>query len=281
MRVVWPRAWALVALVVALGPNGASAEEAKSAGAEELATAAQNPVADLISVPLQNNILFGVGPEGDTANVLNIQPVIPVSLGGWNVITRTIIPVVYLPDLIRGLPDVPENIPRGDEFGLGDINVSAFLSPAASRPVIWGIGPSLGLRTATSPRLGSGKWTAGPSAVALITPKSWVVGALVRNLWSYGGASDRKSVNSFLLQPFINYNFKTGWYLTTSPLVTANWQAGTGNRWTLPLGGGVGKIARLGSQPINLQVQAFGNVVRPDAGPDWSLRLQAQFLFPR
>ncbi len=248
---------------------------------QALAQAAQNPVADMISLPLQNNTLFGVGANGDTANVLNLQPVIPISLGDWNLITRTIIPLIYLPDVTAGLPEVPANVESGGNFGLGDINLTGFLSPAKSKGVVWGIGPSFGLNTATSDLLGTGKWTVGPSAVVLAMPKPWVLGVLARNLWSFAGQSDRRSVNSFLLQPFVNYNLSSGWYLVTSPLVTSNWQAGSGERWTLPLGGGAGKIFRIGSQAMNGQVQAFGNVVKPTFAPDWSLRLQLQFMFPR
>jgi hypothetical protein len=255
-----------------------NAEEQATA---DLAAAAQNPVANMISLPLQNNTLFGIGPGDDTGNVLNIQPVIPVNVGEWNIVTRTIVPLIYVPDLTEGLPDLPEGADRGSTFGLGDINFTAFLSPAKPGALIWGIGPSFGLRTATSDRTGSGKWTVGPSAVLLSTPKPWVFGLLVRNLWSYAGDGDRADVNQFLAQPFINYNLPKGWYLTTSPIVTANWEADNDERWTVPIGGGFGKIFSLGTQPMNAQVQSFYNVEHPKFGPDWSLRFQLQFLFPQ
>ncbi len=260
----------------------AHAEEAKSPpDAAALAAAAQNPVADMISLPLQSNTYFGIGPNNRNANVLNIQPVIPFNVGDWNIITRTIIPIVYLPAPIEGgIPGLPQNLPTGSTTGLGDINFTAFLSPANSKGLIWGVGPSIGMNTATSGFTGTGKWTAGPSLVLVALPATGAVGLLVRNLWSFAGQSDKESVNSFIAQPFLNYNLPNGWYLTSSPVFTANWKDNAGDRWTIPLGGGVGKILRLGGLPMNLQAQAFGNVISPENTPDWSLRFQVQLLFP-
>ena len=249
----------------------------------DLAKAAQNPVAAMISLPFQNNTLFGVGPNDDgVANVLNVQPVIPVTVGGWNLINRTIAPITYLSDLSSGLPELPAD-PQGNgsSFGLGDINHSVYISPATSGPVIWGVGPSITLPTATERSLGSGKWSAGPAAVALVTPGNWVAGSLVRQLWSFAGDGDRKDVNQLLIQPFVNYNMDDGWYLVSSPIITADWKARDGDRWTVPLGGGAGRIFTIGTQPVNAQMQAFYNVARPDFGADWSIRFQLQFLFPK
>ena len=249
------------------------AVRAEDKGTQDLAKAAQNPVASMISLPFQNNTNFGVGPGDDTQNILNIQPVIPVKLSeNWNLITRTIAPVIYQPELVPG---------TGSEFGLGDINMTLFLSPAKPGKLIWGIGPALSFPTATDTVLGTDKWSAGPSAVALTMQGPWVVGGLASNLWSYAGDDDRSDVNQFLFQYFINYNLPKGWYVSSAPIITANWEADSGNQWTVPFGGGVGKIFKIGKQPLNAQVQAFYNVEKPDNGPDWSLRLQLQFLFPK
>jgi hypothetical protein len=246
---------------------------AEDKGTEDLAKAAQNPIADMISLPLQNNINFRVGPGDDVQNVLNIQPVIPLKLGeNWNLITRTIAPVIYQPELVPGV---------GSEFGLGDINTTLFLSPAKPGKILWGVGPVFSFPTASDKVLGTDKWSAGPSVVALRIQGPWVVGALARNLWSYAGDDDREDVNQLLLQYFINYNLPKGWYISSAPIITANWKADSGNKWTVPFGGGVGKIFKIGKQPMNAQVQAFYNVERPDNGPDWTLRLQLQFLFPK
>jgi hypothetical protein len=252
-----------------------SGEEGAGAGGqseEALAKAVQNPVANLISVPFQNNFNFGIGPREVTQWVLNVQPVIPISLSeDWNLITRTIMPIINQPSPAPGVPSA---------FGLGDINPTLFLSPAKSGKLIWGVGPTLTFPTATDSLLGSGKYSAGPAAVALTIHGHWVIGALANQQWSYAGWGDN-DVNAMLIQPFVNYNLPHGWYLTTAPIITANWEADGGDRWTVPVGGGVGKIQRFGKLPLNLQLSAFYNVEKPDFGADWQLRFQVQFLFPK
>lgn len=239
---------------------------------EDLAKAAQNPIASLISLPFQNNTNFNIGPNNRTQNVLNIQPVWPFARGNWNIITRTIVPVISQPDFTST---------SGSTFGLGDINLSVFLSPAESGKVVWGVGPIFSFPTASDDVLGSKKWGIGPSAVALMIPSPWVIGVLVNNIWSFAGDDARADINAFLLQYFINYNLADGWYLTSAPILTANWEAASGQEWTIPFGGGVGKIFRVGKQPMNGQISAYGNVKKPDGGPDWQLRVQLQFLFPK
>jgi len=240
---------------------------------EDLAKKTQNPVADLISVPFQNNTNFGLGPHNRVQNILNIQPVVPFNLTeNMNLITRTIVPIIRQPDLFND---------SGDTNGLGDINLSLFFSPAKSGQVIWGLGPILEFPTATDEVLGTRKWSAGPTGVALTMQGPWVVGALANQVWSYAGNDDRDKVSRFLLQYFINYNFKGGLYLTSAPIITANWKATSGNKWVIPFGGGIGKIFRIGKLPLNAQTQAFYNVEQTTFGPDWTLRFQLQFLFPK
>jgi hypothetical protein len=275
-----------IGFAVMVGLSFAAATAAHAQDTSELAKAAQNPVADMISLPLQNNTFFGIKNADDPANVLNVQPVIPMNISeDWLVISRAIVPIIYLPSFSEGFPQLPESEGPAssvdDEFGLGDINYTGFLSPANAGPIIWGIGPSINLPTATDDTLGSEKWSAGPSAVVLATPNPWVLGTLVRQLWSFAGESDRDSVNQTLIQPFVNYNLSDGWYLVSSPIITANWEEDSGDRWTVPVGGGFGKIFRIGSQPMNFSTQAFYHVESPEFGPDQSLRVQLQFLFPR
>ena len=133
----------------------------------------------------------------------------------------------------------------GSAWGLGDINPSLFFSPAKPGAVIWGVGPTLTIPTATDSKLGSGKFSLGPTAVALTIQGPWVFGALINNQWSVAGWGD-KDVNQMLLQPFVNFNLPQGWYLTSSPIMTANWEAASGGKWTVPVGGGVGKLLRTG-----------------------------------
>ena len=242
--------------------------------AEELAKKTQNPVADLISVPFQNNLNFGLGPHNRAQNILNVQPVVPIQLTeDINLITRTIVPIIRQPDLTRDNGNTTN--------GLGDINLSLFFSPAKSGQVIWGLGPILQFPTATDEVLGTRKWAAGPAGVVLTMQGPWVIGILANQVWSYAGNDDRKKVSQFLTQPFINYNFKGGFYLSSAPIITANWEATSGNKWVVPIGGGAGKLFRIQKQPINTQVQAFYNVAQTTFGPDWTLRLQVQFLFPK
>jgi hypothetical protein len=251
-------------------PAAAPDEEAQ---AEALQKATQNPVANLISVPLQNNTNFGYGPYNRDQDVLNIQPVIPAHLGEkWMLISRIIQPIVWQPY---------PNQNTGGEYGLGDMNPTFFLSPAKPGKVIWGAGPAFVIPTATNDILGQGKFSLGPSFVALWQPEHWTIGALVNNVWSVAGSGSRPPVNQMLLQYFINYNMKKGWYMTMSPILTANWRASSGNIWTVPFGGGVGRIMKLGFQPVNISATFYGNAAYPTGTSSWSMRLQIAFLFPK
>jgi hypothetical protein len=267
----------VVAAAAALSLLGLASIQASAQDAAALAKAAQNPVADLISVPIQMNLNFDSGPEDDLQNVVNIQPVAPFSLTeDWNLITRTVVPLISQPDF--GVFPTREN-------GLGDIQFSAFLSPTAPTAGgwIWGAGAVAQLDTATDDRLGQGAWGVGPTAVALKIAGPWVVGALVNNVWSVAEDDDRGQVNQLLVQPFVNYNFPSspGRYLSFAPVITANWEAESGEKWTVPLGLGIGQITRLGQQPVNLQAAFYYNVERPDAAPGYQFRLQVQFMFPK
>jgi len=237
----------------------------------DLAKQAQNPIANLISLPFQNNTNFNFGPEERTQNVLNIQPVWPITLNeNWNLITRTIFPVTSLP------------LPNGErENGLGDTTFTGFFSPINDSKTTWGVGPIVLLPTATDDALGSDLWGLGASLVVLTQPGSWVIGSLFSNLWSIGDNDQGEEINLFTWQYFINYNLPNGVYLTSAPIITANWEADSDNRWTVPFGGGVGKIFKIGKQPVNGQASAYYNVEKPDFGADWQLRLQLQLLFPK
>lgn len=242
--------------------------------ADALRKAAQNPIASLVSVPVQNNNNFGVGPDGRVQDILNIQPVIPVPVGkNWNLITRIITPIIYQ-------PTVSQPVNQG-AYGFGDLNPSFFLSPAKPGKIIWGAGTAVVLPTATNPFLGQGKWSIGPSVVVLAQPGKWTLGALVNNVFSFAGQSSRPDVNQMVFQYFINYNLKHGWYITWQPILTANWEATNGGRWVVPLGGGVGRIMKLGFQPVNLTAQFYGNAVHPAGSSPWGMRLQIAFLFPK
>jgi hypothetical protein len=256
----------LACCLLALAAGGAWAADDDTA---ELARAVQNPIANLISVPFQNNTSFDFGPEEKTKNVLNIQPVVPFALGeNWNLITRTIVPIVSEPPLA---PD------QDRENGMGNTLFTGFFSPKDAGKWIWGVGPAIQLPTSSDDQIGRDEWAAGPSAVILTMTGNWVVGSLFSNIWELSGSED---INFFTWQYFINYNFSDGWYLTTSPIITANWEAD--DEWTVPVGGGFGRVFRIGKQPVNMQFQAFYNVEKPDdLGPEWSTRIQFQLMFPK
>ena len=253
---------------------------AQDSSESDLAKAAQNPIANLISLPFQNNTNFNFGPTEKTQNILNIQPVYPITLGeNWNLITRTILPVVSQP------------LPDGDrKNGLGDTTFTGFFSPRNSGSLTWGIGPVVLIPTATDEALGSDQWGLGASVVLLTMPGPWVIGSLFSNLWSGSdeaasedllGDDVQQKINLFTWQYFINYNFSNGTYLTSAPIITANWEADSDNRWTVPFGGGIGKVTKFGKQPINASIQGYYNIEKPEFGADWQLRLQLQFLFPK
>ena len=262
----------LLALSIAACLTSPAAAQANHSLTEK----SQNPIGDLITVPFQNTTNFGVGTLDKTQNVLLFEPVAPISLDpDWNLIVRPITPITYQPALFPG---------DSYDFGIGDIQLQTYLVPKKTVPVpggsfIWGVGPVLQAKTATDPRLGTGKWSAGAGGVVFFAVKPFTYGALLNNIWSFAGDSDRANVNLMTLQPFINYNMKDGWYLTSSPVMTANWEATSGNRFTIPLGGGFGRVFKIGDQPISAYIQAFGYADKPEGGPDWSLRTQWTFLF--
>jgi hypothetical protein len=253
------------------GYLGDGIPEAGEDETEELARAAQNPLASMISVPFQNNTSFRFGPRAGTLNVMNIQPVVPFKLSErLNLITRTILPIISQPGLLPG---------QGRENGLGDTLFSAWVSPRGSQRLIWGVGPAVLLPTSTSERLGAGEFGLGPTVVALTMPGRWVIGSLLNNVW---GLTRNRDVNTFTWQYFLNYNLDRGWYLTSQPIITANWNADNANRWTVPVGGGVGRVFRIGKLPINANFHGYYNAVKPDnIGPEWSLRFTLQFMFPK
>jgi hypothetical protein len=233
----------------------------------------------LYSLPFK--FQFDYGAENGEASFLNIQPVLPVTVGEWNLVNRIIAPLIDTPGQVTGTPNLPNPIQGDGATGLGDINYSLFLSPVKYDKWIWGAGASITFPSATDDQLGSGKWSAGPTAVALTQPKWGSVGMLVRQLWSFTGDSDRRSVSQLLVEPFVNYNLDGGWFLITDMVMTANWTADSGNRWTVPLGGGIGRVFKVGNQPINSRLEAYYNVVRPDGAPDWQIAFTWQFLFPK
>ena len=267
-RRIHPVVIALIALVAAMAPHIAVAEqdaaaqsqkEATPSGgggaagqndeAAELAKKLQNPVANLISVPLQSNWDFSIGSAKAMRYLLNVQPVIPFSLTAeWNLITRTIVPFIHAEAPVAG---------GRDTGGLGDIVQSFFLSPSAptSRGWIWGVGPVFLYPSASDDALGAEKWGAGPTAVFLKQDSGWTYGLLANHIWSFAGEDSRADVSTTFLQPFVSFTTKTYTTFALNTESTYDWE---NKRWIVPLNATVAQMLKIGGQPIQLQLGGAG-----------------------
>lgn len=253
---------------------GSFALPAQADSDAELAKQTQNPIAALISLPFQLNYDADIGPlkQGERWQ-LNIQPVIPVSIGtDWNLISRTILPLVSQDDVAPG---------AGSQSGVGDITQSFFFSP--KKPTasgwIWGAGPVLLLPTGNDD-LTADKWGAGPTAVLLKQDSGWTYGALANHIWSFAGDDDRQDISTTFVQPFLSYTTKTYTTLGINTESTYNWES---EQWSVPINLTVTQLLKIGGQPMTLGAGARYWADSPDnVGPEgWGLRLTATFLFPK
>ena len=269
--------------VVMAAESPAEADEA-----DKLAKQLSNPVSSLISVPFQANEDWGYGPSGNGYKfTLNIQPVIPISISrDWNLILRTILPVVSQHDLFF-IPNLPKNSPlqpqNRSQDGLSDTLQSFFFSPKNPGPfgLIWGIGPALLYPTGTHPLLGAGTFSLGPTVVVLEQIDGWTVGALMNQLWSVAIEEDRKSLSQMFLQPFVAYTTKTHTTFTINSESTADWNASSSNgKWTVPVIFQISQILKIGKQPVSIQIGGKYYADTPRYGPNWGARLNFTLLYP-
>ena len=287
----FPHAFTVIACCI--DALSAAAQETPPDQAAELAKKLQDPVASLISFPLQSNFDFRIGPSDEGWRyTLNIQPVIPISIGSdWNLIVRTIIPYIHQEDVFKGparifeedIDGVPVEVtsarPLGHvQDGLGDIIQSFFFSP--KEPVagwILAAGPVFLYPSATDPLLGSEKWGTGPTGLILKQTGGWTYGILANQIWSFAGDAERRSVNATFLQPFISYTIKTKSTFGLNTESTYNWND---NQWTVPLNVSVSQLLRIGKLPVSLAVGGRYYAEGPSGAPEWGLRFVITLLFP-
>jgi hypothetical protein len=249
------------------------ASRAEDPSQQDLRKMARNPFADVIKLPFVPDIYFGVGPYHRTGVDLQVQPLIPIQVSKeWLLVPRIVATAVTY---------VPSSTPEGGgRLGLGDTVATFFFTRAHVGGLIWGVGPALLIPTATNTVLGSGRWGLGPSLAVLSMPEWGSAGILFQSIWSLPGTHKRGPVNQMQLQPMFSYNLAHGWYLTTSPTISADWTQVLGERWLVPVGGGAGRTFKLGRQPVDVNVTVYRNVIRPSSllSPKWQLSAQITLL---
>lgn len=272
---------ALAALPLLAFPAGpALAQEAQPAAdgaaaggsSADLAQQLSNPIASLISVPIQQNFDLDIGPDEDGwRSTTNIQPVVPLPINDeWNLISRTILPVVYQEGVTA---------PGANQFGLGDVVQSAFFSPkeVGASGIIWGAGPVFLLPTATDGALGGKKWGVGPTAVLLKQAGPVTVGILANQIWSVAGSDSRADVSQAFVQPFVSYITPSAATFSVNAEASHNWKS---EQWNVPVNVSVSQLTHFGDQPVSLGLGGRYYVERPEGGAEWGMRLFVTFLFP-
>ena len=259
----------LLAVALLALPMAALAE-----GDAELAQDLSNPLADLVSIPIQMTFDRDIGPADDGTKVTtNVSPVVPVHLNeDWNLITRTIVPIIHQDEIFPG---------AGSQFGLGDINLTLFFSPKkpTAGGFIWGVGPVFVLPTGTNDLLSSKKWSAGPGVVVLTTRGSWTFGMLANHVWSFAGDDARQDISNTLIQPFAAYTWPSAISVSVQSESTYNWKA---EQWSVPVNVAVSKLVRFGKLPVSLAGGVGYWAKSPDAGAEGlRFRVQATIVLPK
>jgi hypothetical protein len=234
---------------------------------QDLAKDTLNPFAGVFKIPVQFTTGFGVGAYHRAGESLNIEPLLPFALDSdWDLIAQPSLNLTYAPSPSK-------------QFGLQDLQTFFFLTPAKDKTWIWGIGPVFQFPTASSKELGTGRWSAGPTATLIYERGPWLIGILSNQLMSFAGDRSRGSVNQTFIEPEVSYSLQSGWYGQWDPSITYDWTAETVNAWSVPAGVDVGKAFQLGEQAMSLQVGGYDFLMHPIGTPDWIIRVQITFLF--
>ena len=260
------------AAIMSLTMVTAEANDTDLAHNADLAQELTNPIADLMTIPIQMTYDQNIGPvDGGSKLQTNIQPVIPFDVSeNWNLLTRTIVPVVKQDEIFPN---------SGSQFGLGDTSLSLFFSPKkAVNGVVWGVGPILLLPTATDDLLGAKKWGAGPAVIAVAMLGNWTLGGLANHVWSVGGSGNQDISNTFI-QPFAAYTWESAWTVSAQAESTYNWES---EEWAVPVTMAVAKLVWFGKLPVSLQAGAGYHVASTTNGPEgMRYRLQANIVLPK
>jgi len=236
-----------------------------------LAKASQNPLVNMTVTPIQSRFGWNTGPDDRFHADVNLLPAFPTPVtDGLLLVPRFTMPFVYQSFTLVGV-----------RSGIGDAMVQLWAAPRDPGVISFGLGPALVAPTASSKGTGQGKWSGGPTAALVATPGPWVAGILATQLWSFAGQSDRPPVSSLTLEPFVNYNMPGGWSIISRPIVTADFEAPSGEQWTLPVGAGMSKTFAFWLFPMSFAVAGYGNVIRPSTASTWELRLTYALLFPK
>ncbi len=272
-------------------PSAAATPAPSQASDTSQGTQAQNPLTPLWGVINENYNNFSMGPLQKTQNIVVVEPVFPLKLTpDWNLVTRWNTPITSMPRLAEPMGPIPGigYFPGiGPEFGLSNMNPQFFFTPAHPGSFTFAVGPSLWLPTATDKTLGINKWGGGPVVVGLTTQGPLLAGFLAQNVWAgtTGTSATFQRVNALTIMPFVFYNFPGGWFVTYRPLITADWTVDAHNRWTVPIGGGFGRVFPVGNMVMDIHAQAFYNGLTPPAAGmtnvgKWTAMLVVHFLFP-
>ena len=236
--------------------------------------------ANYFSLPIE--IEHDFGADNGEATLARLMPLYSLKLNDdWRLVNLDIITLADAPGGVPGRPINPSPESTADAFGVGDLIHASFFTPEDQGDFIWGAGLILSLPTATDKALGSGKWAAGPALRITKRTAKWDLGGVMGQRWSFAGDADRQDISSLMVRGTVRRKLEDRWYLISAPIISANWRAPASQQWLIPLGGGIGRTFRVGPKNWAGSIQAYYNVVKPDAAPNWAVRFQVVAPIPR